>query len=110
MIEDILRIHELVEKNKNHREQFVTLLKNGQLTPSEFINNITYESFDCIGQSKLLLLKCRSNDVALHAIHFVSKLKRPFTAPITERQNKKQDNTTKLYIIEKLLKLSRIFL
>ena len=42
--------------------------------------------------------------------HFVSKLKRPFTAPITERQNKKQDNTTKLYIIEKLLKLSRIFL
>ena len=86
MIDDILHIHESVEKNKKYREPYIYLLKKGELSPYDFINQ-TYESFDCIGQSKLLLLKCKSHDITLNSVAFISKLKRPATAPVKRQEN-----------------------
>tara|TARA_B110000008_G_scaffold242342_1_gene250688 strand:+ start:835 stop:1323 length:489 start_codon:yes stop_codon:yes gene_type:complete len=103
MKDKILEIHNTTSRNQYLRKEDAESLRHGYMSPDEFLQK-WYESFDCIGQSKLLIARSQSmTSQALTSIRFVKQiqkkverpssnymkpLQRPSTAPPTSKITK----------------------
>lgn len=75
MKHEVLEIHEACASNKYLRTNDAADLRNGRMLPTEFITK-WYSSFDCIGQSKLLLVQSRHSCLtAVNVVDMVGRLK-----------------------------------
>jgi len=82
MIEEITDIHKSSIYNKN-REEDIYKLTEHEITPAAFINK-WYDSFDMLGQSRLLILKSKNM-----VIEFVSHLQDKKSSSIKNIKTKK---------------------